>query len=305
MADGADSEFVQIVAQTFTFDYVVVALTSLVVYDYLITLDQEVATVWNRKFNATSCLLVTTRWVMLLNQIFTWIPGTPNVCGGTEITSAVFLTVAVVQIALFSALRVFALWDRNYVLSAIVFLLSFVPVGADMYTWIHSSYYYVGAPFYQCSQTLNYSDELDIDLTYLSRSCLIAADTIVLACTWSKTFRQYRYARRINMTSSITKCLLRDGNLVFLLILNIIQIVTFNSTSAPLGPFISTIPSILVSRFIMNLRQAGTPAATFSTPDSSALPSAPAFVVPPSYIGAIGGDLDHDGSLDVRGSVTL
>lgn len=119
----------------------------------------------------------------------------------------------------------------------------------------------------------------------------------------------------------------------FLLILNIIQIVTFNSvrpiaqyeslssliepisprrarlsgrssaqsyahhplSSAPLSR--APQPSILVSRFIMNLRQAGTPAATFSTPDSSALPSAPAFVVPPSYIGAIGGDLDHDVSL--------
>lgn len=47
----------------------------------------------------------------------------------------------------------------------------------------------------------------------------------------------------------------------------------------------------------MNLRQAGTPNNTFSTPDSSMLPSAPAFVVPPSYIGDIGGDLTHDMSL--------
>ena len=53
--------------------------TALVVYEYFITLDQEVATVWKRKFNATSCLLVTTRWVMLLNQIFTWTPGAQNV----------------------------------------------------------------------------------------------------------------------------------------------------------------------------------------------------------------------------------
>lgn len=45
----------------------------------------------------------------------------------------------------FSALRVFAIWNKNYVLAILVFLLSFVPVGADMvrrrfiylFTWVY------------------------------------------------------------------------------------------------------------------------------------------------------------------------
>ena len=71
-------------------------------------------------------------------------------CKGIEITNEVLVGMPYVQVAgvfcvlcligkgsslsvlVFSALRVFALWDRNTPLAGLVFLLSFAPVGADL-----------------------------------------------------------------------------------------------------------------------------------------------------------------------------
>jgi hypothetical protein len=52
----------------------------LVVYEYVITFDQEVSTIWKRRFIATSILLLSTRWVLVLYQIVPFMPS-PKVCG--------------------------------------------------------------------------------------------------------------------------------------------------------------------------------------------------------------------------------
>ena len=48
-------------------------------------------------------------------------------------------------------------------------------------------------------------------MVYVTRSCVIAGDTIVLVLTWQKTFREWNEARRLHMQLSVTTCLLRDG----------------------------------------------------------------------------------------------
>lgn len=54
-------------------------LVALLAYEIIITIDGEVELVWKRRWTATSFLLLTTRWVMILNVIFTLVPGTPQV----------------------------------------------------------------------------------------------------------------------------------------------------------------------------------------------------------------------------------
>lgn len=47
------------------------------IYDYAITLSDEVETVWRRKLTLTSVLLISTRWAMLVNAaLLVW--GTPQ-----------------------------------------------------------------------------------------------------------------------------------------------------------------------------------------------------------------------------------
>ena len=52
----------------------------LVAYEYIITFDQEVAQVWMRKLTATSFLLLSTRWIMVLSPLIGIIPSEPNAC---------------------------------------------------------------------------------------------------------------------------------------------------------------------------------------------------------------------------------
>ena len=47
---------------------------------------------------------------------------------------------------------------------------------------------------------------------------MVAADLIVLALTWTKTFRNWNEARRLNIELSITTCLLRDGKSLYIML---------------------------------------------------------------------------------------
>ena len=49
-------------------------------------------------------------------------------------------------------------------------------------------------------------------VVYVTRGCVIALDSMVLALTWKKTFQAWREARRLNLQLSVTTCLLRDGS---------------------------------------------------------------------------------------------
>ena len=44
-------------------------IAALICYEYLITLDDEIRTVWRRKFSAVSLLIVSTRWSLLLYAV--------------------------------------------------------------------------------------------------------------------------------------------------------------------------------------------------------------------------------------------
>ncbi|GJE98278.1 hypothetical protein PsYK624_145040 [Phanerochaete sordida] len=54
------------------------SMTVLPLFEYVITIDLEVATVWRRKFTVPSLLLITTRWNMVLGALLFFWP-TPSV----------------------------------------------------------------------------------------------------------------------------------------------------------------------------------------------------------------------------------
>ncbi|EKM50314.1 uncharacterized protein PHACADRAFT_201154 [Phanerochaete carnosa HHB-10118-sp] len=121
---------------------------------------------------------------------------------------------------------------------------------------------------------------------YTTRSSLILADAIVLVLTWIKTFRHWRNARRLKMKASLTTCLLRDGTTYFiaLLALNISQLLTYN---------IPDPPPILINRFIINLRTAGSTVSDYSMhmSDQRQRQSSLQFTRPTDRLGNMGGTL--------------
>ncbi|GJE85289.1 hypothetical protein PsYK624_013680 [Phanerochaete sordida] len=161
MSSSPLSAIINALTQVAAANYVGLAVTAMVVYEYLITLDREVAAVWKRKFAATSMLLLSVRWVMLLIQIIDWLPSTPGRCKPLGILEQVLIVIAYVQTALFSALRACAIWERNLTIFLVVICLGLVPAATNIFAITRGSYQYVGAPFYTCESAVSLSPKLD------------------------------------------------------------------------------------------------------------------------------------------------
>ncbi|EKM48691.1 uncharacterized protein PHACADRAFT_202510 [Phanerochaete carnosa HHB-10118-sp] len=68
------SDFASDVSQTIASNIATFTTSALVFYDYLITLDQEVRTVWQQKFSIVSLLIVSTRWTLILQAASSLLP---------------------------------------------------------------------------------------------------------------------------------------------------------------------------------------------------------------------------------------
>ncbi|EKM57494.1 uncharacterized protein PHACADRAFT_206395 [Phanerochaete carnosa HHB-10118-sp] len=137
-----------------------------------------------------------------------------------------------------------------------------------------------------------------------TRVPLIFADALVLVLTWIKTLRQLTEARRLRLPLSISTCLLRDGTLYFLILLvvNIVQILTATTVAiAPVSAFVSTVPPILINRFMLNLRGLNNSQQISTLPTPSEF-SDPAFKISPSIVGNMGEPLNHTVTVPEEGS---
>lgn len=52
---------------------------AVLVYEYIITFDDEVSTIWRRRWTAPSILLLTTRWNMMIQAVINFAPSTLQV----------------------------------------------------------------------------------------------------------------------------------------------------------------------------------------------------------------------------------
>ncbi|KAH9829437.1 uncharacterized protein C8Q71DRAFT_403639 [Rhodofomes roseus] len=88
-----------------------------------------------------------------------------------------------------------------------------------------------------------------------TRISIIAADALVLAVTWRATFGFKRCKDSAKVKLPLTTLLLRDGTAYFsiLLVLNIINIIMWTTNNVTEFP--TTLTTVLLSRFILNLRQ--------------------------------------------------
>ncbi|THG95249.1 hypothetical protein EW026_g6369 [Hermanssonia centrifuga] len=127
-------------------------------------------------------------------------------------------------------------------------------------------------------------------------------DGLVLVVTWVKTARNLAEGARIGMRTPLSTMLLRDGTIYFaiLFVMNIVQVVVKTALSFQnlnlLTPVIQTLQPILISRFLLNLRQVGSPEIDSQEAFNSQF-SVPGFRVPSlsSIVGNMGEDLDHSG----------
>ncbi|TBU46401.1 hypothetical protein BD309DRAFT_954193 [Dichomitus squalens] len=272
MSDASDVQaIIADASATDVYNYCAIAALTLFVYDYLLTSDGEITLFWMpRRVNGATILFLLNRTIPLSVQILGWVPrswGFQNAIA-QDVAYNVLLALQYLPWATFSALRTYALYAGQYqwVISAVVFALSSVPLVVNMVANLHFIIY-VNDPVEGFGVISTLSESTALRLTELSRFCLIGADILVLCVTWYRTHEIVRMSR-LSDTAGIqtfSGTLLRDGTSYFLtlVVFNILH-VTFTLTSLTSDAFnvTSVIPlfeepliSIVTSRFLINLQR--------------------------------------------------
>ncbi|KAI0087744.1 hypothetical protein BDY19DRAFT_892611, partial [Irpex rosettiformis] len=148
--------------------------------EYLATIQDEVSRVWKRKHTLVTYIFFSNRCLTLLYSglsLAALSADTTDVCSLPSFLARDNSD----SYQVFSAFRVYALWNRDWKLPLLVFTLNIIPVGTD------------------------------IVLGLCNRFCVITADVLVLGSTWFKTLATQRESRRLGLNLRISHLLFRDG----------------------------------------------------------------------------------------------
>ncbi|OSD02256.1 hypothetical protein PYCCODRAFT_1425384 [Trametes coccinea BRFM310] len=234
-------------------DCALFAEASLIFHEYLITFDSEVRLIWRRKITGATILFFLNRYIMILQNaitLVTYFPVSNLTCVALGWMDIVLNLLPYFIWNAFSTLRVYALSGRDLRVAALVCLLMVGPIAANAYNIPLQKPDNMPPPF-NC--------EVDNAVTLATHNKLtsIAGDAIVIGVTWWKTYRLKKAADAARIKTSIVNLLLRDGTIYFatMLVLNVLHIlINFVEQVSFMGDIADVLTSILVSRFIMNLR---------------------------------------------------
>ncbi|EKM58487.1 uncharacterized protein PHACADRAFT_140452 [Phanerochaete carnosa HHB-10118-sp] len=278
-------------------NYVCAAMMTLILWDHVITLSGEIRFIWRRKLSLVTALFIINRYGVLvygalaiatefvdgqavrplaINQDF--LHTAHVIYHSCTYLTRVTETMVLLLMLLFgicSALRTYALWNKNLQLFLVVLTLNLIPFGANLYLYISVTPITTRVTTtVSCLSYMPLTGHEQIQLIAAARVSTILVDIIVLSVTLIKTFETQRVANRLHVQVPLTTMLIRDGTIYFLTVLsmNIAQLVVFHTTEQVyLISFICTVTAILVSRFFLDLRETATGGLEYNTfrPDDS------------------------------------
>ncbi|KAI0693492.1 hypothetical protein BC835DRAFT_1306730 [Cytidiella melzeri] len=208
------------------------AATALFVYDYFLTLPQEINSVWLRKMTMGSLLFLINRCVVMLNRGMRMASNTNSSefspahlnsqsCNAVTAVSEICTAAMYLVFAIFSAIRTYAIWNKDgRVLIGLLVLGSVYP--AIRVYGLHALLTGFFAPNAHSSQPLC--------IIYIAANCAnIVFECIVIIFTWVKTVNvrdmlkeaESRARRRL-----VSYLLLRDGTTYFVaaLLLHVLNV---------------------------------------------------------------------------------
>ncbi|KAJ3549533.1 hypothetical protein NM688_g5166 [Phlebia brevispora] len=268
-------------------NYTLFAATALASYEQIVLFEYEYAFLEQHKGSSSTWLFVTNRYLLLASLISSVVPYTPQVrdtmrfvacyvshpiiqtCLNGPLQTFLFVIqlMPIVVAAVFSALRIFALSGKNPYASGFVLLLGLAPFAVNAYEISQLSYVFHrrSSPWDVLRlQHANFLPNLAFTrmaVSIAARAASIAMDTVVVAVTWMKTYHHVREALSLGVRVGYSETLLQDGSIYFgaMMILNIAQLLTDVVPAlqgwTPVSVFCEIMPSILISRFIVNLRR--------------------------------------------------
>ncbi|KAJ3557933.1 hypothetical protein NM688_g1205 [Phlebia brevispora] len=286
-------------------NYCTYAALALIAHEHMITFEYEYKFLFQRKWTAATWLFISNRYTLLGMFIAQSVPySAQRRCYDSSLQnfSTFLFNAPTIILILFSALRIFALLDRAYFIAGCALLLGLAQVGIAFYEGARSFYTYVDDPTIGRECFSNISLSASVAFHIASTLCMIALEVVALVTTWLKTYRHARQAASVGIRVTFAATLMRYGTLYFAVlaavnILPVIILVTPPSTSlaSAMNALITILPNIVLSRFLINLREVESPAPSSISRFSQF--SAPSFRVPTlgEILGNLGEPLANDG----------
>ncbi|KAI0690466.1 hypothetical protein C8T65DRAFT_671606 [Cerioporus squamosus] len=260
-----------------------IASFTFLVYEYLVTFDQEVRMFWHGRWTGATILFFLTRYIPILAyaaEVMEFISMSDEVCNQLVKVSNGLLYVQYLTWATFSAMRALAL-SRKWYIAVPIFGLSVVGFGVNM------SQYGLGLfgandPIFGCMPEILITAEEAKKLTIVVRTCLITADLCLIIITWVgiPNFGSIRQTMRVSTLSTI---LMRDGLIYFavLLVLNSLHLactmISFVRAYWPtsyITTFTEPITAVMVARFLLDLQAANRNALLMDAEDPLSISTA-------------------------------
>ncbi|KAI1784400.1 hypothetical protein LXA43DRAFT_1101438 [Ganoderma leucocontextum] len=279
---------------------------SILIYDWLLCLGQEVRFIWNWRSKVTSSSLVyaLSRYAMLIEFLLAvataypmsdllivvdWVeihlcshPLPHNSCRANVWTQAALEILGTIAFSTFSALRAYALSNRNMWLSAIIILLALPSMVMNTSIQLRLVDLAIPDALSQVCSTASIlvgstNHPAIIILSSVNvvwRGSQLAAELLVVGITWWYSYQSYRIRKGINLGKTISSLLIYNGSLYFLFLatLYVLEIIfatasvadTVSTAAVFLEIFYDPITSILMCRFMLELRQFDTGPASLA-----------------------------------------
>jgi len=284
-----EAEFISDVFLQLRENYFSIASAAVLAYDIVITNNREVDVIWGRPFSGVTVLFLNMRYVTLLSQIALFAtgvePGFPLLCKATGFIYYLTVIWSNTAFAVFSAVRIWAIWGRHWLPFVIVLFICLMSpaINLALYTHLHIVSAPGPQPWGGCGSFLSVSIDTLTRLSITARASAITADLIILAATWIKTWSIHRVTKSTNIgtgqsTASLSGLLLRDGTVYFatLLCLNITALVLDTTPQVLVNPVSlvrDSFTAILLCRLILNLRSFNADKTSLATINAGQLTS--------------------------------
>ncbi|KZT02219.1 uncharacterized protein LAESUDRAFT_730386 [Laetiporus sulphureus 93-53] len=253
--------------------------SALTFYEYIVTFPQEVHVIWGARLTTVTVIFAINRYLLIvqgvsnaLNVIWWHTPLLIDCrsCNAVTVLNEVTTVVLQAVTASFAAFRTYAISGHQVVPALLVLLLGLAQLGGYyIFGYAEMSYAFVThVGSYPVCEWNRHESRAILNISFLPAVCLAVSDLIVVLVTWYKTFRLAIEVRKLRFKGSIATMLMRDGTLHFM----------YDQYPTSVASFLLPITSILVSRFILNLRQVslgsvGLDTISNSTLDTPDLPS--------------------------------
>jgi len=192
------------------------------------------ASIWRKKFSSVTFLFLNIRYAALIAQVAVIAASTlPGIALSCKATMFIYYSMGIwsrIASAAFGAFRTWAIWEHNWLVLAIILSVSLVSPAIDLVLAAHLRILPVPGPepIGGCGSLYTLPIASLTRLSVATRATAVAADAIILAATWTKTWSIHRVLISNNITlrksnMPLSGLLLRDGTIYFaaLLCINI------------------------------------------------------------------------------------